>query len=340
MAYETEPARSRAGGEETLDPAWEPTADANPPDELQILRDEPVSRYTSFRIGGPADFLARPADTASLGAALAWAREARLPLTIIGGGSNLICSDAGVRGLTISFRAMRVPVEVVEEGETILLRVPAQRMLSAVARWCCEQGWSGLDWAVGLPGTVGGAVANNAGAHGTEMIDNIASVTVMGPDGIERTHDRAWLRARYRHTVLRSPDPAERPAGTIVVAVTLRLARDDRDALLALADEHAAWRKEHQPRQPCAGSIFKNPPGTYAGLLIEQAGLKGYGVGGVQISPLHANFIVNIGVGKARATDVLAVIRHAQETVRARTGIGLETEVEFIGDWERVPSAE
>jgi UDP-N-acetylmuramate dehydrogenase len=337
MAYETDPPtptndRMRGTGEETLDPAWEPTADANPPTELAILRDEPLSRYTSFRIGGPADFLARPADSAALAAALAWRREAQLPITIIGGGSNLICADRGVRGLVINFRAMRVPVAILEEDETVLVRVPAQRMLSAVAKWCCEQGWAGLDWAVGLPGTVGGATANNAGAHGTEMIDAIESVTIMGPDGVERQHDREWLRARYRHTILRSPDPAERPPGTLVVSVDLRLRRGDRDALLALAEEHAAWRKEHQPRQPCAGSIFKNPPGTYAGLLIERAGLKGYQVGGVQISTLHANFIVN--VGKGRGADVQALIRHVQETVLARTGIALETEVEFIGEWD------
>ncbi len=324
------------GSEATLDPAWEPISDANPPDELEILRDEPIARYTSFRIGGPADYLARPADEAALARALAWANEAHLPVTVIGGGSNLICADRGVRGLAIAFRAMRVPVEILEEGETVLLRVPAQRMLSGVARWCCEQGWAGLDWAVGLPGTVGGATANNAGAHGTEMIDILEAVTVMGPDGTVQTHPREWLHARYRHTILRSPDLAERPAGTIIVAVQLRLARGDRDQLLALADDHAEWRKKHQPRQPCAGSIFKNPPGTYAGLLIEQAGLKGYQVGGVQVSPLHANFLVNVKVGQATGADVQAVIRHIQQTVRAQTGILLETEVEFIGEWPEV----
>src|SRR6478672_2465562 len=114
MPYETEPTAQQQHGEETLDPSWEPMADADPPAELQILRDEPVARYTSFRIGGPADFLARPADAASLGAALAWAREAKLPVTIIGGGSNLICSDLGIRGLAISFRAVRNPVEILE----------------------------------------------------------------------------------------------------------------------------------------------------------------------------------------------------------------------------------
>lgn len=317
--------------EETLDPAWQPTSDANPPADLQILRDEPVSKYTSFRVGGPTDFLARPADTASLRAALLWAREVALPVTILGGGSNLICADRGIRGLAIAYRAERVPIEILEEGATVRLRVPAQRTLSGVARWCCEQGWGGLDWAVGLPGTVGGATANNAGAHGTEMIDNIESVTIMGPDGVERTHGRDWLGGRYRHTILRSGDTAERPDGTLVVAVTLRLHRGERESLLRLANDHAAWRKAHQPRKPCAGSIFKNPPDTYAGLLIEQAGLKGLQIGGAQISTLHANFIVN--AGGAKGDDVLALIRRAQEVVREQTGIALETEVEFIGEW-------
>jgi UDP-N-acetylmuramate dehydrogenase len=345
MAYETDPdlpadeggemdfGRPAGGGEETLDSAWVPTADANPPAELQILRDEPVSRYTSFRVGGPADFLARPADTPSLRAALAWARAAGLPVTIIGGGSNLICSDGGIRGLAISYRAERAQLEVLEDGAAVRLRVPAQRMLSGVAKWCCEQGWAGMDWAVGLPGTVGGAVANNAGAHGTEMIDNLEALAVVGPDGVEREHDRSWLGARYRHTILRSGDAGERPEGTLVTAAILRLRRGDREQLLALADEHAAWRKEHQPRRPCAGSIFKNPPGTYAGYLIEQAGLKGYQVGGVQISTLHANFIVNVNASSATGADVLAIIRHAQCVVREQFGVEMETEVEFIGEW-------
>ncbi len=313
-----------------LDDAWRAPA-GDPPEELAIERDEPLARYTSFRIGGPADWLARPADVPALRTALAWARDEGLPVGVIGGGSNLIVSDRGVCGLAIVFRNERAPLGVVEEGDTVRLTVPAGRMLSNVARYCCEQGWAGFDWAVGLPGTIGGAVANNAGAHGTEMIDNIATVTTMGLDGVERTHDREWLGARYRHTILRSPDPAERPPGTVVVAVELRLTRGDRAALLALAEEHAKWRKEHQPRKPCAGSIFKNPPGTWAGLLIEEAGLKGYQVGGAQISPQHANFIVN--VGGARGADVLAIIRHAQRVVRETRGIEMETEVEFVGDW-------
>lgn len=326
-------ARALAPADDSLDAAWRPLADANPPAELQLLRDEPVARYTSFRIGGPADYLARPADAASLRAALDWARAAGLPVTIIGGGSNVICADRGIRGLAISYRAEGAPLELLEEGDTIRLRVPAQRMLSSVARYCCDRGWAGLDWAVGLPGTIGGAVANNAGAHGTEMIDILEALTVMGPDGLERTYDRAWLEARYRHTILRSGDSAERPAATLVTAAILRLRRGDREELLGLADEHAAWRKEHQPRRPCAGSIFKNPPGTYAGYLIEQAGLKGYQVGGAQISTLHANFIVN--VGGATGKDVLAIIRHAQAVVRECFGFALETEVEFIGEWDK-----
>lgn len=313
-----------------VDPTWQAPA-GDPPAELRILRAEPLARFTSFRIGGPADFLARPATLAALKQVLAWARAAGLPVTVVGGGSNLLVSDRGVRGLAIVYRGEKEPLTATEEGGIIRVTAPAQRMLSNVGRYCCERGWAGFDWAVGLPGTIGGAVANNAGAHGTEMIDNIEIVTVVTPDGEEENHDRDWLGARYRHTILRSPDPRERPAGTIVVAAGLRLARGDRDELLALADAHAEWRKENQPRKPCAGSIFKNPPGTYSGLLIDEAGLKGYRVGGAQISPQHANFIVN--VGNATAADVLAIIRHARRVVRDTRGIELETEVEFVGDW-------
>jgi UDP-N-acetylmuramate dehydrogenase len=301
------------------------------PHSLNIRRAEPVARYTSFRVGGPADFLARPATAAELREALAWAGDAVLPVTVIGGGSNLLVGDRGVRGLVIVYHNEREPIEAVEEGDTIRVSAPAQVGLSRLGRYCCQRGWAGLDWAVGLPGTVGGSVANNAGAHGTEMIDNLETVTVLAPDAALATHEAGWLQARYRHTILRSPDPDERPRGTVVVSAGLRLRRGDRAALLALADEHAEWRKVHQPRKPCAGSIFKNPEGTYAGLLIEEAGLKGYRVGGAQISPQHANFIVN--VGGATGADVLALIREAQRVVREARGIALETEVEFIGDW-------
>ncbi len=312
--------------------AWRGEVDLDPPEELRVLRDEPVARYTSFRVGGPADYLVRPANAAALREALAWGRDEGLPVTVVGGGSNLLVSDRGVRGLVVVYHNERDEVEAVEEDGTVRVTAPAQIGLSKLGRYCCERGWAGLDWAVGLPGTVGGAVANNAGAHGTEMIDHLERVTVLTPDGELVTHDRDWLEARYRHTVLRSPDLAERPRGTVVVAAHLRLERGDREVLLALAGEHAAWRKEHQPRKPCAGSIFKNPPGTYAGLLIEQAGLKGYQVGGAQISPVHANFIVN--AGGATGADVLALIREAQRAVRQRFGIELEPEVEFIGDWD------
>lgn len=314
-----------------LDDAWRAPDGGDPPDELEIKRDEPVARYTSYRIGGPADYLARPANVEALREVLAWGRAEGLPITVIGGGSNLLVSDRGIRGLTVVYRAEGAPIAVEESADEVRLTVPAQRMLSGVGRFCCERGWAGFDWAVGLPGTVGGAVANNAGAHGTEMIENVETLTVALPDGSLATHGRDWLQARYRHTILRSPDPAERPAGAFVVSVGMRLRRGNRDELLARAEEHAAWRKEHQPRKPCAGSIFKNPPGAWAGLLIEEAGLKGYQIGGAQISPVHANFIVN--VGGATAADVLGVIRHAQRVVRETRGITLETEVELVGEW-------
>src|SRR5207237_559852 len=143
------------------------------PRGLNIRREEPVARYTSFRVGGPAEYLARPGNAAELREALAWAGDAGLPVTVIGGGGNLLAGDRGVRGLVIVYHNEREPIEAVEEGDTIRVSAPAQVGLSRLGRHCCERGWAGLDWAVGLPGTVGGAVANNAGAHGTEMIDNL-----------------------------------------------------------------------------------------------------------------------------------------------------------------------
>lgn len=314
-----------------LDDAWRPPAASDQETERGIAAGESLARYTSFRVGGPAAFLTRPRDQEELRSALRWARERNLAIRVIGGGSNLIVSDHGVDGLVIVYRGEKQPVAYEERGATIFVDAPAQMGLSRLARFCCERGWAGLDWAVGLPGTVGGAVANNAGAHGAEMIDRVERVTVMEYDGALASYPAGWLGARYRHTVLRAGDREER-ARAVLLAARLRLHPGDVALLTGQAIEHAAWRKQHQPRNPCAGSIFKNPPGHFAGSLIEEAGLKGRRVGGAQVSTVHANFIVN--AGGATGADVAALIGEIRTVVAARVGIELETEVEFIGAWD------
>ena len=207
------------------------------------------------------------------------------------------------------------------------MHVAAPVPLSWTGRFAAERGWSGMDWGVGLPGTIGGATVNNAGAHGTEMKDHLEQVVLLTVDGDIVTRPAAWLEAAYRHTIVKG---AARPRPRTVLAVDLLLPKGDPRELVRLADEHAAFRKATQPTGACAGSTFANPPGDFAGRVLEECGLKGYRVGGVQFSPKHANWIVNDGT--ATAANVRELIANAEERVRDRTGIVLRREVEFIGD--------
>lgn len=296
---------------------------------LRIQRDAPMSLYTTWRIGGPADALVRASTAEDLIAAVQWGREQGLPITVIGGGSNLLVDDSGIRGLVILSRTpgerAEKLVSVEDLGDSVRLRVGAQAPLSWVGRYAAEHGWAGLDWGVGLPGTIGGATVNNAGAHGTELKDHLERIVLLGEDGTIREEPAAWLEAEYRKTRIKAHP---RPRPEIVVESIFVLPKGDREALLTLADDHARFRKETQPTGACAGSVFANPPGDYAGRLLEVAGLKGYQIGGARFSPKHANWIIN--EGNASAEDVRALIAHAQATIRERFGIELRSEVEQL----------
>jgi UDP-N-acetylmuramate dehydrogenase len=207
------------------------------------------------------------------------------------------------------------------------MRVAAPAPLSWTGRYAAERGWAGMDWGVGLPGTIGGATVNNAGAHGTEMKDHLERVILLTADGEIVEQPGAWLEAAYRHTIIKA---SPRPRPWTVLAVDLLLPKGDPGELVRLADEHAAFRKATQPTGACAGSTFANPSGDFAGRVLEKCGLKGFRVGGAQFSPKHANWIVNDG--SASAADVRELIESAEERVKDRTGIVLRREVEFIGD--------
>ncbi|HMM40363.1 MAG TPA: UDP-N-acetylmuramate dehydrogenase [Thermomicrobiales bacterium] len=289
--------------------------------------------YNTFRVGGPAEYLVRAGTASEIGLALRWARERGLPVTIFGGGSNLLVSDRGVGGLVVLVRRpgkdAEAGLEVLEEDdESVLVRVPASAPSNWFGRTAAERGWAGLAWLVGLPGNVGGAVVNNAGAHGGEMKDFLVSLRVVGEDGALVEHDRAWLQPRYRGTRLKYPEDDE---AMVVVDATFRFAKGSADELSREADEYAEYRHRTQPTGACAGSIFKNPEGDYSGRLIEQAGLKGARVGGATVSTKHANFIVNDD--KCSAADIVALIGVVQDEVERQTGIRLEPEVERTGDW-------
>jgi UDP-N-acetylmuramate dehydrogenase len=299
---------------------------------LTIQPEARTDLYSTFRVGGPADFLTRAASADEVALACRWAREQGVPVTIFGGGSNLLVSDRGVRGLVILVRrpgkAAEAGLEELEGGDAPLVRVPASAPSNWLGRTAAERGWAGLAWLVGLPGNVGGAVVNNAGAHGGEMGDFLVSLRLVDPSGGVIERDRAWLDPRYRYTRLKF---APRPRELVVLDATFRFQRGAPEQLGREADEYAEYRHRTQPTGACAGSIFKNPEGTYSGLLIEQAGLKGLRVGGAVVSEKHANFIVNDA--GATAADIVALMARVQAEVAARTGIQLEPEIERIGDW-------
>ena len=300
------------------------------------LKIQPQARtdlYSTFRVGGPADFLARAGTAEEVALAYRWAHEQGLAVTIFGGGSNLLVSDRGVRGLVI---VVRRPGKDAEAGLAILdesrehatVRVPAAAPSNWFGRTAAERGWTGLAWLVGLPGNVGGAVVNNAGAHGGEMKDQLVSLRMVDTHGHLIERDRDWLQPRYRGTRLKD---APRPRERVVVDATFRFEKGSAVDLSREADEYAEYRHRTQPTGACAGSIFKNPPGTWSGLLIEQLGLKGLRVGGATVSEKHANFIVNDA--GATAADIVALMQLVRDRVREATNVELEPEIERIGDW-------
>jgi UDP-N-acetylmuramate dehydrogenase len=287
--------------------------------------DDPgLARYTAARLGGPADALVVARDTADLETIVTAAWVADVPVRVLGGGANVLISDAGVAGLVVvnNRTAEIVPLDAVS------LRVSAGTTLTHLARECATRGLRGFEWAVAVPGTVGGAIVNNAGAHGASMADCVVSVRVVEPAGA-----REWtpndLAFAYRHSALK----ARTDRRFLVTEATLAFALDDPEAVGARMNEHNAYRKRTQPPGASLGSVFKNPPGDYAGRLIEACGLKGYAIGGAQVSPVHANFFINAG-GKATASDYYALIRHVQAAVEAQTGVRLEPEIELLGRFD------
>ena len=287
-----------------------------------LRRDVDMARYTAARLGGPADFLyiAKDPTFADIRGLLsaAWARD--MPVTVIGGGANILVADAGIRGLAIVNRAAHIR----QDGAK--LRAASGASLIHLSRFCQEAGLAGMEWAISVPGTVGGAVVNNAGAHGGDIAGSLARTRVLEPDG-ERWIDKAALEYGYRHSSLK----ARQDKRFFALAAEFILQPDDPSAIAARMKEHNDYRRRTQPPGASLGSIFKNPPGDYAGRLIEAAGLKGRRVGGVQVSSLHANFFVN--TGSATANDYLRLIQLVQSRVQESSGAELELEIQMIGDW-------
>ncbi len=287
----------------------------------EVSFDEPMAAHTTFRVGGPAEAFAVP-DEAELASLLAFAKSERIPVTVLGNGSNVLVSDSGVEGLVISIGEPLSMIAV--SGEEI--RAGAGAMIVAVARAAGEAGLAGLEFAGGIPGSVGGAVMMNGGAYGGEMADVLVSVTALGEDGRERTYAAGELALSYRHSIFME----EAHRGEIILSATMRLTHQDAAEIQARMADFNARRREKQPLEyPSAGSTFKRPQGHFAGKLILDAGLAGFSVGGAQVSKKHCGFVIN--KGDATAADVLAVIRHVQDEVERTSGVRLEEEVRLLG---------
>lgn len=291
-------------------------------DSDRIRRAEPMSGHTTFRVGGPADFYLEPASAEELAAILKLARQHLMPVTVLGNGSNVVVSDRGIRGIVVS---VGQPMATIRRENDCLV-AGAGALLSSVAAFAAREGLGGLAFASGIPGTIGGAVMMNAGAYEHCMADVVHSARYLDTDWTEHTAVGPELAFGYRTSCFKATD-------RIVTETTVCLKPQDPAVILQEMADLAVRRRTSQPLElPSAGSAFKRPPGYYAGKLIADCGLKGFAIGGAAVSTKHAGFIVNLG--QATASDVAAVFNHVQATVECETGILLEREVLFIGDWD------
>ena len=281
---------------------------------------EPMKEHTTFRVGGPADLFLMPKDAEELKDAIGILRKYNMPVMVIGNGSNLLVRDKGIRGAVIQIYSRMADIAV--DGEIIEARGGA--LLSAVAAKAADAGLPGMEFASGIPGSIGGAVVMNAGAYGGEMKDVLVSVDVLTKDLEVKTIPVGELELGYRHSVV--PE-----AGYIALGARMKLEKGDDAAIRGRMAELAEQRREKQPLQyPSAGSTFKRPAGYFAGKLVQDAGLKGKTIGGAQVSEKHSGFLINIG--GATAQDILDLIAFCQKEVKDQFGVTLETEVKIVGE--------
>ena len=300
--------------------------------QLSLMQDEPMKKHTTFRIGGPADYYAEP-DVSQISKLIEIAKACDMPVAVIGNGSNLLVGDKGIRGLVIGIGKGLSEIDVTEavaqqstvQGNGHVITAGAGAILAAVAAKAAEASLSGLEFASGIPGSVGGAVVMNAGAYGGEIKDVLIDATVLTAEGELKTVTRDELDLSYRHSIV--PEKSY-----IVLSARFMLTPKPQDEIKAYMAELRAKRVEKQPLEyPSAGSTFKRPEGYFAGKLIMDAGLRGYSVGDAQVSGKHCGFVVN--KGEATAADVLTLIKDVQETVLKQFGVKLEPEVKMIGEF-------
>ncbi len=293
--------------------------------ELNALRAEPLSRHTFVQVGGPADWFVVARDSEALIAAIKTSHCAGTRLTVLGAGSNVLIRDGGIRGVVLRNESKRCR----KVGDA-RIEVESGYRFAALARSTARAGLAGLEWAAGIPGAIGGGLPTNAGAYGSDLSDILVSVQTVSPDGDPSQFDADELGLTYRDSRLRSGALA----GHIITTLTLQLREGDVFTSLAEIDRVESLRKAHAPTGPSLGSTFKNPTDgpRSAGQLIDEAGLKGTRIGAAQVSELHANYIRNVDVPHARATDFLALIAHIQDQVNQRFGISIEPEIAIVGE--------
>lgn len=292
----------------------------------RVRLNEPLSRYTTARIGGPADMLVEATSADDLIELVRAARREQVRFTILGGGANVLVSDAGVRGLTIINKSKRI--EFMPDAR---VQIESGVVLPTLARECANRGLAGFEWATGVPGTIGGAIIGNAGAHGGDTASVMKQAWILEAD--DQVH--MWPVEKFEYTYRSSRIKrahVERNDTYVVVKAELQFVQSARELLEQKMSEFNAYRKRTQPPGATIGSMFKNPQGDAAGRLIEATGLKGMRIGQAEISKVHANFFVNLG--GARAADVMALIDIAHEKVLKKFGVELELEVERVGVWK------
>jgi UDP-N-acetylmuramate dehydrogenase len=288
--------------------------------EVEFLLDEPMKKHTTFRIGGPADIYVEPS-ISQMVPLITFLKESSVPYIVIGNGSNLLVSDDGIEGVVISLGKSAAEISI--NTDTAEITVEAGAMLSSVANRAADSGLTGLEFASGIPGSIGGAVYMNAGAYGGEMKDVITSVQILKADGQAEEISVDKLDLSYRHSAL-----MENPG--IVLSAKIQLAAGNVEEIKATIDDIRQKRIDKQPLNfPSAGSTFKRPEGYFAGKLIDDTGLRGYTVGGAQVSEKHCGFVIN--KSDATASDVLKLMKDVDEKVYEKFGVHLTPEVRIIG---------
>ena len=290
-------------------------------DENRVLTDEPMKKHTTFHIGGNADYFVMPNKASEVAEVVKLCKEEGIPFYVLGNGSNLLVSDKGYRGVIIQIYKEMNDIRV----EGTIVTAQAGALLSKIGSVALADSLTGFEFAAGIPGTVGGAVVMNAGAYGGEMKDILLSVTVLTPDGAVLTLYNKELELGYRTSIIAKKD-------YIVLEAKYKLERGEKDVIREKMDELKVKRVTKQPLEmPSAGSTFKRPEGYFAGKLIQDAGLRGFQVGGAQVSEKHCGFVVN--TGDATAADVMSLIEQVAEKVKQEFGVQLEPEVKTLGEF-------